>query len=303
MRYRRRGSATCALLAGVLASGAAMAQPVNENTPPPVSSQPEAAENAKSTELPADSAGEEAPKMAPQAQSQAPEAITAMPAPVANTPPPPDQPDAPPIVKSRPLPHHIGLQFGVRTTNIPSGGYDPFAESNGLAQASIAGTFTPWRSLPFSAHALAELDIGGSNAMARGAETSLTMLRFALGLEGRYEPISRLYFFAKVAPAAIHASAEIEDYFLSATLKSRSWTWALDTTGGAALRLGNAGKDHDPSATFWLMLEMGYSFAGEAEMVLTPGEIEDEPRRFGSVALPDLSPSGFLTRFAGAITF
>jgi hypothetical protein len=51
------------------------------------------------------------------------------------------------------------------------------------------------------------------------------------------------------------------------------------------------------------MLEMGYSFAGEAEMVLTPGAIDDEPRRFGSVALPGLEPSGFLTRFAGAVTF
>jgi hypothetical protein len=298
-----------ALLAGVLGSGAAIAQPAPGGAPaaePPTQSLPQDGENAKSTESPAPPPGGEAPAL--QGQSQVPGAISAMPAPPApdapntNTDAPPPA-DAAPDIKARPLPHHIGLQFGVRTLFIPSSGYDPFAESNGLAQASIAGTFTPWRSLPFSAHAIAEWDIGGSNATARGAATNLTMFRFALGVEGRYEPISRLYFFAKLAPAAIHARADIEDYALSATLKARSWTWALDTTGGAALRLGNAGKEHDPSATFWLMLEMGYSFAGEAEMVLTPGAIDDEPRRFGSVALPGLEPSGFLTRFAGAITF
>lgn len=298
MKYRTRGPALGALLAGVLASGAAAAQPANEDAPaaePLPASQPEV--TTKSTELHAVSQGVEAPAMPPPPVPQAPEPVAAVPAPAANAP------DAPPVLRPRPLPHHIGLQFGVRTTNIPNGGYDPFSESNGLAQASIAATFTPWRSLPFSAHALAEWNIGASHAMARGADTSLTMHRFALGVEGRYEPISRLYFFAKLAPAAVHARAEIEDFALSAELTSRSWTWAVDTTGGAALRLGNAGKDHDPSATFWLMLEMGYSFAGEAEMVLTPVEDQDEPRRFGSVALPGLTPSGFLTRFAGAVTF
>jgi hypothetical protein len=319
MKYRARGSATVALLAGVFvsgASGAAIAQPANPGTPAapaaatPVQSLPEDPGSAKSTESAATPPGGEAPQPAPQGQNR--DAIAAMPAPPTNTNTDPNTntnitnsppADAPPVARPRPLPHHIGLQFGVRTTNIPASGYDPFAESNGLAQASIAGTFTPWRSLPFSAHAIAEWDVGGSNAEARGATTNLTMFRFALGLEGRYEPISRLYFFAKVAPAALHARSEIEDFALSATLKARSWTWALDTTGGAALRLGDAGKDYDPSATFWLMLEMGYSFAGNAKMVHTPAEIDDEPRRFGSVALPDLNPSGFLTRFAGAVTF
>jgi hypothetical protein len=129
------------------------------------------------------------------------------------------------------------------------------------------------------------------------------MFRFALGLEGRYEPISRLYFFAKLAPAAFHVRADIKEVYLGATLKSRSWTWGLDTTGGAALRLGSSGKEDDPSATFWLMLEMGYSFAGKADMVLTPDDVEEESRRFGEVTLPGLQPSGFLTRFAGAMTF
>jgi hypothetical protein len=206
-------------------------------------------------------------------------------------------------VNQRPLPHHIGLQFGLRITNIPSSGFDPFSDSNGLAQGSMAATFTPWRSLPFSVHGIAEWNIGGTQARARGAGTRLTMYRFALGAEARFEPISRLYFFAKLVPSAIHARAEVEEMSLGAELKARSWTWALDTTGGAAYRIGNSGKESDPSATFWVMLEMGYSFAGEARMVLTPGEIEDEPRRFGSVALPGLDPSGFLTRFGGMVTF
>ncbi len=304
MRDRARGPATAALLGGIFvfvcaSSGAAIAQPAQGDPPaagPPTASQPSEGETKNESAAPP--AGGEAPP----AKAEVREAIAAMPVPAASAPPPPDAADAP-GPRARPLPHQIGLQFGVRITNIPSGGYDPFSDSNGLALASFAGTFTPWQSRPFSLHALADWNIGGSNASARGADSALTMFRFALGLEGRYEPISRLYFFAKLAPAALHVRADIKELYLGATLKSRSWTWALDTTGGAALRLGSSGKADDPSATFWLMLEMGYSFAGKADMVLTPDDVEEESRRFGEVTLPGLQPSGFLTRFAGAMTF
>jgi hypothetical protein len=206
--------------------------------------------------------------------------------------------------KTRPLPHHFGIQVGVRTTHIPHSGYDPYADSNGLAQASFVGVYTPWRTLPFSVHLVGEWNIGRSTSIARGDPTSLAIHRIALGIEGRYEPVSRLYLFAKVAPSALHLRGEIEDFGLGATLTSRTWTWGLDTTGGAALRLGNAGKEGDPAATFWLMLDMGYSFTGEAEMIYRPAELdENENRRFGDIALPSIGPGGFVTRFGGAVTF
>jgi hypothetical protein len=302
MIHRAAQVALAALLGtfALLPVGAALAQQP-EGVPDEPSNPPE----ASASSAPPPAASSPPPPGSPAAAAPAP-AIQGSAALSAVTPSTPQDttPDAAPPPRTRPLPHHIGIQLGVRTTHIPHSGYDPYADSNGLAQAAFAATYTPWRSLPLSVHLVGEWDIGRTSSIARGDPTSLMIHRIALGIEGRYEPVSRLYLFAKVAPSALHLRGEIEDIPLGATLASRTWTWGLDTTGGAALRLGNAGKEADPGATFWLMLDMGYSFTGEAEMIYRPAELdENEGRRFGDIALPSIRPGGFVTRIAGAMTF
>lgn len=303
MKTSARGPAAAALLAIFMGAGAALAQPAPAPGETPVNEQPAPPPTGEvSAEAPALS-DPEAPLPPPgtQATLSAPKALSAMPSRV-DAKNEAEEPDSA-AARQRPLTHHFGIHLGARVVHIPSSGYDPFSDSNGLGQSVIAATFTPWRSLPFSAHVAAEWNVGSSNALARGDETSLSLYRFAAGIEGRYEPISRLYLFVKLMPAALHARAEIEDPALNVTLKSRSWAWSLDATGGAAFRVASGGKDHDPAVSFWLLCDMGYSFAGKADMVFTPGDVEEESRRFGSVALPGLDPSGFVTRITGALTF
>jgi hypothetical protein len=285
------------------ASGAPAAEPASSQNPqgdaanssvPPASESPESA--------PPESSAPQGPVVAPAPAITGSAAINA---PSSPAPPPPGaSPDAPRSPRPRPLTHRFGFQLGLRTTNITDGGFDPYAESNGFGQASFVGTFTPWRTLPFSVHLVGEYDIGVNDSEARGDKTSLSMHRIALGLEGRYEPISRLYFYARVAPSALHLRGTIDDIPLGAKLAARTWTWGLDTSGGAAIRLGNGGNDADPIVTFWLTVDLGYTFAGEAEMVYHPVEVNDEEgRRFGDVTLPPIRPNGFVTRFAGVVTF
>lgn len=205
--------------------------------------------------------------------------------------------------KERPVPHLIATEIGLRMTYIVHEGFDPYAEKNGYGQVSLAGAYTFWQGTPISVAAGAEWNFGVARAEARGDATALTIHRLAASLQVRYAPVRRLSMFAKLAPAALHIRGDIEDIELSQTLEARTWTWALDATGGAALLLGSAGRDDRPSASFWFSVELGYSFAGEVEMMYRPDSDEDEVRHFGDVRLPNIRPSGFLNRFAFGVSF
>jgi hypothetical protein len=206
-----------------------------------------------------------------------------------------------PVVSVRP--HRFGVYLGFRAMNVKDPGYDPYSDGDALVQNSIGVTFSPWRTRPLSLHLLAEWNMGGSSAYARGAHTNLLVNRIALGLEGRWMPKSRFYLYAKLVPSLVHLGGEINDGELGVKLESSSWTFALDASAGAALRLGTAGTEPKRTASFWLMMDWGYTFAGQASMTFRPAEIEDESRTFGAVNLPSLRPGGFVTRASFAVSF
>ena len=108
----------------------------------------------------------------------------------------------------------------------------------------------------------------------------------------------------KVAPAALHLRGSIDDPAIGRPLVSRSWTFGLDTTGGAALRIGTASKSNgNPAVSFWLTGELGYSFAMKTDMVYAPGEDEEDPRTFGEITLPSLRLGGPVGKLAFALSF
>lgn len=211
-----------------------------------------------------------------------------------------------PVVYGNIVPVHrqrFGVYIGFRAINVKHPGYDPFSESDALATSAIGFSFTPSRSQRFSLHFATEWNIGSSTAYARGAQTDLLVNRVALGLEGRWMPKSRFYLYARVMPAAVHLAGKIEDWELGVDLESSSWTFAVDTSAGAALRLGTAGKEPKRTTSFWLMMDWGYVFAGQADMTFLPAKNEEEPRNFGAINLPGLRPGGFVTRASFAVTF
>lgn len=199
--------------------------------------------------------------------------------------------------------HHFGVYIGFRFLNLTHPGYDPYSESDALVQNALGFSFTPWKSERLQLHFLGEWNIGASTAYARGAQTDLLVNRIALGVEGRWMPKSRFYLYAKIVPSVVNLSGKIEDWDLGVDLESSSWAMVLDTSAGAALRLGTAGKAPGRTASFWLMMDWGYAFASQASMTFRPPEIEDEPRKFGSINLPGLRPGGFVTRASFGVTF
>jgi hypothetical protein len=197
----------------------------------------------------------------------------------------------------------INLAFGFRSLFIPSAGLDPFSSNNALTQVSLAAGPTLLRRGAVSFAALAEWDFGRLQDRARGETSELAIHRLGVGLESRLQLARRLALFAKVAPAAVHLSGSIVDPGVDRPLVSRSWSWALDTTAGAAFMFASTGPRAAPTSRWWFTGEGGYGFAGEAAMTFKPDADEEDPRTYGGITLPALRPSGVLIRFAAAVSF
>jgi hypothetical protein len=197
----------------------------------------------------------------------------------------------------------INLAFGFRSMILPSVGLDPYSTSNAVTQLSLVAGPTLLRRGPVSLAVLAEWDFGTTEATARGDMTSLTMHRLGLGLESRFQVARRLMLFAKLAPAAVNLRGSITDAGLARPLVSRSWSWALDTTAGLAVMFANTGPREAPTSRFWFTGELGYGFAGQSEMIYKPEADAEDPRKYGSIMLPALRPSGALARLAVAVSF
>jgi hypothetical protein len=209
---------------------------------------------------------------------------------------------AAPITRASRAPE-INLAFGVRSMIIPSAGLDPFSSNNALTQVSLAAGPTLWRSGAVSFAALVQWDFGRLADRARGAASELAIHRLGVGLESRLQLARRLALFAKIAPAAVHASASIADAGADQPLVSRSWSWALDTTAGAALMFASTGPRAAPTSRWWFTGELGYGFAGESAMLFKPEADAEDPRTYGAITLPALRPAGALLRFAAAVSF
>ena len=213
--------------------------------------------------------------------------------------PAPQKPPAQPHIQR----WSAGAGFTGAVVNSP--GFDPYSKSNTLPMVSVFGTFTPWPTRPVSVHLAFQYDYGGASERARGAEASLDVHRLALGLEGRYVPLSRMMLFVRAMPSAMHLGGTIKDPYLGAQLESGSWNFSADVTGGAAARIGSVGHAELPSVSFWIALDMGYRFAPPAVMRFRPGDLTDDDlgRKFGDVPMPSLDLSGFIGKLSVSISF
>lgn len=220
---------------------------------------------------------------------------------------PREEPVAPKPVKApaQPFEQHWSLGMGFLGSAVDSPGYDPYSKNNTLPMVSLFGTVTPWSTRPLSVHLAFEYNYGGSSATARGDASSLDVHRLSLGVEGRYQPISRMRLFVRAMPSVIRVDGSIQDPYLNSHLAAGSWTWGADLTGGAAARIGAVGHADLPRVSFWLGLDMGYRFAGVTSMRFRPSDLteDDQTRHFGEVALPNLDLSGFVGKLSFSVGF
>jgi hypothetical protein len=266
------------------------------------------------------------PAPAPPSAPPGTPAAAAQPAPAPSAPPvvwpiyrspyytgsPAERPPAPKAVEepTTPLPRMLGHYFqvdaGLRSVLVANAGFEPYggAGVNPLSQLALGATFLPLQIDPFTLGFGVEYDIGARSQSTRGDDFSLTEHRLAGSVLVDATIIRYVHLFARVAPAALYLHGSITDAALpDRPLTSNGWTWGLDTTGGAAFMLGAVGDREAPRVGFWITAELGYCFAGQVDMAYAPTSDDQDPRRFGSLALPAVRPHGALNRLSLGLSF
>lgn len=188
------------------------------------------------------------------------------------------------------------LELGYRGSFVGSSGYDPFSADDFLPEFSLEGSRTVFRSGPFSFAPGLGLDVGGTNATARGDAASLSMQRVEVPLEGRLHFGRWGYALLRVAPGAASVNAQVQDFNSPTPLTKSRWLFATDVSAGYSWLVWPGTKPW-----FWLQAEGGYGFVTSERLDLSPGS-QTTPAVAG-IDLGDLSLGGPFFRIAAAVSY
>jgi hypothetical protein len=191
------------------------------------------------------------------------------------------------VVHAEPLGSHQPLleaSLGARVSKVADAGYDPFADSDELAQVSLG--------------------VGGTHSgEARGAQTSLAVHRLSIGPELRYHLIPQLYVFAHALPAFAHSQASLDDGVAAATRGAEHWSYGLDGALGAAVEVYGKRSGESWRPRLWVIAEGGYGYLGSTRLLLKAKTDSSAPERTAPVDLGSLSLAGPYLRISAAVSF
>lgn len=188
---------------------------------------------------------------------------------------------------------------GYRGSFISDPGMNAFSTRDYLAQFSLGASRKVIERGRFSFAPGLIWDYGASSATARGAQTSLTVHRLSIPLEGRYRIAPWLVAFVRAAPGLTSISARVSDDSGPAPLAKSEWVPSMDFSGGAAWRFARV----NDRVGFWLTGEGGYGWAKSTALNLSPDLAGDDPRRVADTDLGRLALRGGFMRFGAALSF
>jgi hypothetical protein len=197
-------------------------------------------------------------------------------------------------------PRGFQVSAGVRSALFRSAGYDPFSNNDVFVQTSVAATWA-LRTSPALATAVgASWEWGSEGAVARGAETNLSLRRLSAVIEERFAPRPWAYAFARVAPGWLSGTATLTDTSIPAPLRTTFSTFAFDASLGAAARLSGRATTR---VGLWAVGDAGYGWAPDPHMALAPALPAADSNKAGVTTLDDLAPRGAFFRLALALAF
>jgi hypothetical protein len=193
------------------------------------------------------------------------------------------------------------VSAGVRTMYIKSAGFDPFSTNDAFVQFSLSGLGVIARKDRLSFAVGVGLDVGSSSATARSAPSSISLTHPSALAEGRYQPWSRLYLFARLAPGLVHGTATINDASSpsGSGLTADFDAFSLDASGGGAFCLGAVGTAR---VGVWLLADGGYSWVAGQDLVLAP-TLDGDQNKAGTLDVGTLAPRGGFFRISMALTY
>ncbi len=197
---------------------------------------------------------------------------------------------------------HLRLEAGVRTQFVGSGGLDPFAKNDVVAQFTTGASYVLLTSDRLSLAAGALLDLGGKGSAVRGSTTSLDLYRVGLGAEARYHVLRVAAATLRVSPTLSYTHAKLTDPSAGALVAS-GWAPGFDATAGAVVELYGYATADSRKPRIWLAAEGGYGWSTAVDLVLRPEEAGTAPVRLAPLNLGELSLSGPLFRVTAAVSF
>jgi hypothetical protein len=213
------------------------------------------------------------------------------------------------VVPERP-PLRIELDLGFRSNVLQSAALEAFSSDRTLTQSAL---FAGYRlgSLMSGLTVGVEWNAGSASAQARGSTSSIGVDRLAVSLLGRVPIWRRLVAFGRLQPGAIRVKTTLQEASVAPVagqglpqeLSQAKWLPAADASGGLGVRFGDVRGSSTPVFGFWLLAEVGYSYAPSYELVLAPPSDGLPHRTDAAVRLGSLSPSAVFTRFALGVTF
>jgi hypothetical protein len=199
------------------------------------------------------------------------------------------------------LPRRIEISAGLRVLFASDPGLSPYMNGGAIPELATVVSLPILRAGPLSIAAVGEWDFGGRASTARGDTSQILVNRFGGGLEGRLALAPGLYAFGRASLSLSRVDGAIEDAgVMDRSLTASGWGWGFDATGGAGLLL--AGGRTSP-VHLWLVAEAGYAFAGPVKMNFSPSDEAEDPRTFGTVALPDVRLRGAIGSLSMALAW
>jgi hypothetical protein len=194
------------------------------------------------------------------------------------------------------------VSAGVRTMYIKSAGFDPFSTDDAFVQFSLSGLGVIAGKDRLSFAVGAGLDIGSSSATARNAPSSISLTHPSVLAEGRYQPWSGLYLFARLAPGLVHGTATINDASSpsGSGLTADFDAFSLDASGGGAFCLGAVGAAR---VGVWLLADGGYSWVAGQDVILAPTLSNADQSKAGTLDLGTIAPRGGFFRISMALSY
>ncbi len=213
------------------------------------------------------------------------------------------------VAPERP-PLRVELDLGFRSNVLQSAALGAFSSDRTLTQSAL---FAGYRlgSLMSGLTVGIEWNAGSASAQARGSTSSIGVDRLAVSLQGRVPVWRRLVAFGRLQPGAIRVKTTLQEASvapgsgqgLPTELSQAKWLPAADASGGFGVHFGDVRGSSTPMFGFWLVAEVGYSYAPSYALVLAPPSDGLPHRADAAVHLGNISPSAVFTRFALGVTF
>jgi hypothetical protein len=197
----------------------------------------------------------------------------------------------------------LEASLGARISKVADAGYDPFADSDELAQVSLGVGGTLFAYERFSLAAVGFWDYGTHSGQARGEQTSLSVHRLSIGPELRFQLITPLYVFVHALPAFAHSAASLDDGVAAVTRSAEHWSYGLDGAAGAAVEVYGKRSGESWRPRLWVIAEGGYGYLGSTRLLMKTKADSGAPERAAPIDLGSLSLAGPYARVSAAVSF